>query len=328
MAGDRIRFAVIGCGHIGKRHLQVLSGGGPFELVAACDTDPGARPASGIPFFGSIGELVASGIAFDAATIATPNGLHEEHAIALLRSGRHVLIEKPMALSAASCRRIIEEARRQGKQAFCVLQLKHSPVAQWLKQLVAEGRLGRLFLAQVNCFWNRDERYYKKGSWHGTKAMDGGMLYTQFSHYIDLLYWLFGDVQNISSRLSVYRHGRLADFEDTGLVNFGFTGGGMGSLSLSTAVLDSNLESNLTLIGENGTIKISGQYLNNVEHCHLAAPGAADWPRTQPTPAGNHRFFFEDVVRVLHANGKAKGNAEEAMKVVEIIERIYASNIQ
>lgn len=195
--GRKTRFAVIGCGHIGKRHVQALSAGDDFELVAVCDIDPEARAMPGVPSFASIEDLVSSGPAFDVATIATPNGLHQKHATALLKEGKHVVIEKPMALTKEDCQRIITAAEESGREVFCLLQLKFSPVARWLKQLVESGTLGKLYFTQMNCFWNRDERYYTSGSWHGTMSMDGGTLFTQFSHYIDLLYWLFGDVKNI-----------------------------------------------------------------------------------------------------------------------------------
>ncbi|HYE55404.1 MAG TPA: Gfo/Idh/MocA family oxidoreductase, partial [Chitinophagaceae bacterium] len=192
---NKTRFAVIGCGHIGRRHMEVLNDGDAFDLVAVCDADPevSASVQEGIPFYSSVDELLMHGPDFEVGSIATPNSFHEKHATTLLNGGKHVVIEKPMALTKRGCQRIITEAEKNRRQVFCLLQLKFSPVAKWLKQLVEDGRLGKLYFVQVNCFWNRDERYYSKRSWHGTRAMDGGTLFTQFSHYIDLLYWLFGD---------------------------------------------------------------------------------------------------------------------------------------
>ncbi len=319
------RFAVIGCGHIGKRHIDVLSSGQTFELAAVCDIDATARASvkKQVPAFCNIEELLSSDINFDAATIATPNGLHEEHAIKVLRSGKHAVIEKPMSLSAASCQRIIEEAKKFEKQVFCILQIKFSPVALWLKQLVDKGLLGKLFLVQVNCFWNRDARYYKKGSWHGTRSLDGGTLYTQFSHYIDLLYWLFGDIQHIAGRLNTFRNADIAEIEDTGLVNFEFINGGMASFNFSTAVKDQNLESNLTIIAEHGTVKISGQYMNEIEYCSINGDEVPAMPVTADT--NYHRAFFENVVYTLKQEHRSNSNAIEAMKVVGIIEQVYSS---
>ena len=319
------RIAVIGCGHAGRRHIEVLSAGTPFELAAVCDIDEAARAAVKLPVpaFKSIGGLLSSGIEFDAASIATPNGLHETHAIALLQAGKHVIIEKPMGLSATSCQRIINEAEKNNKQAFCILQIKFSPVARWLKQLVEKGIPGRIFMVQVNCFWNRNERYYKPGGWHGTLQMDGGTLYTQFSHYIDLLYWLFGDVKNVSGKISTFRNGNITEIEDTGTVSWEFVNGGLASFNFSTAVKDSNLESNLTIIAENGTVKIGGQYMNQVQYCNfplsnLEAPPVAD-------NTNYHHAFFADAANAMQQGLNSGSNAKEAMKVVGIIENIYSS---
>jgi UDP-N-acetyl-2-amino-2-deoxyglucuronate dehydrogenase len=327
--GGKTKFAIIGFGRIGRRHMEVLGAGNGFELVAVCDSDPSvsASVQQGIPFFNSVDELLVNGPDFEVASVATPNGLHEEHATTLLKGGKHVVIEKPMALTKKGCQRIIAEAEENDREVFCLLQLKFSPVARWLKQLVEDGTLGKLYLVQMNCFWNRGERYYASGGWHGTKSMDGGTLFTQFSHYIDLLYWLFGDFKNISSRLRVYRNGHLVAFEDTGLVSFEFAGGGMGNLNFSTAVCDKNFETNLSIICEKGTVKVSGQYLDDVQYCNVRDAVVTGVPDATASPLSGHRLFFENVAQVLAQNTNGLANAHESMKVVEIIERIYDSAV-
>jgi UDP-N-acetyl-2-amino-2-deoxyglucuronate dehydrogenase len=328
-SSKKMRVAVIGCGHIGTRHIKALGQSHLFELAAACDIDPGVRASidNDIPFFTSIEELIASGPAFDVASIATPNGLHESHAIAMIQAGHHVMIEKPIALSKDSCLRIIEAAEKTGREVFCVLQLKYSPVAKWLKQLVAKGVLGKLYLAQVNCFWNRDARYYTKESWHGTKQLDGGVLFTQFSHYIDLLYWLFGDFRNIYASLNVYRNAHLTEFEDTGVVQFEFAGGGTGNLNFTTAARDANVETSLMIIGENGSIKVGGQYLDEIQHCSVKDIDLSGLGAAITSSRSSHELFFEHVAMELAKNTHTLVNANEAMKVVEIIERIYDSAV-
>ena len=124
----------------------------------------------------------------------------------------------------------------------------------WLKKLIEEKTLGEIFIVQLNCYWNRDERYYKPGNWKGTQKNDGGTLFTQFSHWIDILYWVFGDVQNIQAKFADFKHTANTDFEDSGLVTFDFVNGGMGCINYSTAVWDKNLESSLTIVGSNGKI--------------------------------------------------------------------------
>jgi predicted dehydrogenase len=277
-------------------------------------------------------DLLQSGIHFDVLCIATPNGLHEEHALKGLRAGCHVVIEKPMSLTKAGCERVIYEALHQHKQVFCVMQNRYSPPSVWLKDILREGILGDIYMVQINCYWNRDERYYKKGNWHGTKELDGGTLFTQFSHFVDIMFWLFGDIKNINARFNDFNHKELTDFEDSGMVNFDFVSGGMGCLNYSTSIWNANLESSLTIIAENGTVKVGGQYMNEVEHCHIKNYTMPVLPPSNPPndygqykgSAANHHYIFENVVDVLKGKASITTNALEGLKVVEIIERIYA----
>lgn len=329
-----IRFAVVGCGHIGKRHAAMITNNPECELVALCDTKAKGSLNLGsyeVPFFTSIEELLESDITFDVLCIATPNGLHECHALKGLKSGHHVVIEKPMALSKAGCERIIYEALHQHKQVFCVMQNRYSPPSVWLKEIIINEVLGRLGMVQINCYWNRDERYYTAGNWHGTKDLDGGTLFTQFSHFIDIMFWLFGDITNIRSRLINFNHTGLTEFEDSGFVSFDFVNGGIGTLNYSTSVWDKNLESSITIIGENGTIKVGGQYMNDVEYCHIKNYTMPELPPSNPPndygqykgSAANHHYVFDNVVDVLKGRASITTNALEGLKVVEIIERIY-----
>jgi predicted dehydrogenase len=331
-----IRFAVAGCGHIGKRHADMILNEPECELAALCDTKPKEKlslAASDVPFFNSVDDLLSSGIEYDVLSVATPNGLHEEHALKGLSTGHHVVIEKPMALTKAGCEKIIYEALNRHKHVFCVMQNRYSPPSQWLKELIAKNVLGKIFLVQINCYWNRDERYYKKGTWHGTKNLDGGTLFTQFAHFVDIMFWLFGDITNIKTRLNNFNHAHLTEFEDSGLVNFDFINGGMGCINYSTSVWNKNLESSITVIAENGSVKVGGQYMNEVEYCDIRnyiMPRLA--PSNPPNDYGaykgsaaNHHYIFQNVVNVLKGRGPITTNALEGMKVVEIIEKIYSS---
>ncbi|MDR2087579.1 MAG: Gfo/Idh/MocA family oxidoreductase [Dysgonamonadaceae bacterium] len=338
--GERIRFAVVGCGHIGKRHIEMIQRNPEAELVAVCDILPADQlhlssvlPSdSSLPFFAQLDDLLSSPLAFDVLNICVPNGLHAPMAIRALENGRHTVIEKPMALSTAEANSILSAAEKHGKQVFCVMQNRYSPPSVWIKQLIDSGKLGKLFLVQINCYWNRDERYYKPGNWHGDKTMDGGTLFTQFSHFIDLMYWLFGDIDHIDARFADFNHAALTDFEDSGLISFEFINGGMGVFNYSTSVYDRNFESSVTIIAENGTIKIGGQYMNEVEYCHVRNYEMPVLPPTNPGndygaykgSAQNHHYVIENVVNVLKNKGdRITTNAREGYKVVDIIERIY-----
>lgn len=336
MGERKIKFAVIGCGHIGKRHAAMITSNPKCELVGLCDLKEKSLlglEEYGVSFFNSIDELLE--LSFDVLCIATPNGLHETQALKALRSGHHVVIEKPMALSKSGCERIIFQALHQHKNVFCIMQNRYSPPSVWLKDIISKGILGKIFIVQINCFWNRDERYYIKGNWHGTKDMDGGVLFTQFSHFIDIMYWLFGDINNIVARFNDFNHSKLTDFEDSGFVTFDFLNGGTGAVNYTTSVWQKNLESSITIIAENGTIKVGGQYMNKVEVCDIKDYRMPELPPSNPPndygaykgSASNHHFIFENVVNVLNNRGPISTNALEGMKVVEIIEKIYATRL-
>lgn len=335
MSIGKIRFAVLGYGHIGKRHAAMINANDECELVAVCDI-AGEQCLKGevltVPLFNSIDDLYNSGLEFDVLSIATPNGLHESHAILGIQKGQHVVIEKPMALTKKGCETILYSALHKNKQVFCVMQNRYSPPSVWIKDLLLNNILGKIYMVQVNCYWNRDGRYYTKNNWHGSKDLDGGTLFTQFSHFVDIMYWLFGDITNIKGRFEDFNHKELTDFEDSGIITFDFLSGGIGSFSYSTSVWDKNLESSITIIAENGTVKIGGQYMNEVEACNIKDYQMPVLPPSNPPndygpykgSAANHHFIFENVVNVLKGRESITTNALEGMKVVDIIERIYS----
>lgn len=339
---NKIKFAVIGCGHIGKRHASMILGNDHFELVALCDVKPkedlGIEAYSSAKFFSSVDELLSSNIEIDAIAIASPNGFHEEQALKVIERNCHVVVEKPMALTKAGCERIIFKALQKHKQVFCVMQNRYSPPSVWLKNILEEGILGKIFMVQTNCYWNRDDRYYKPDSktgkptsWHGTSKLDGGTLFTQFSHFIDLMYWYFGDITNIQARFGDFIHANSTEFEDSGFVSFDFVDGGVGSLNYSTAVWDKNLESSITIVAEKGSIKVGGQYMNEVEYCHIENYTMPDLPPSNPPndygpykgSAANHHYVYENISDVINSGESITTNALEGLKVVDIIERIY-----
>ncbi|WP_082685075.1 Gfo/Idh/MocA family protein [Hymenobacter sedentarius] len=332
-----VRFVICGVGHIGRRHAALISRYPGATLVALIDVRQELQPSlaaefPGVPFFASLEAYLAHGPVADVLTVATPNGLHAPQAVAGLRHGLHVVVEKPLALAQADAETIVQTALQTGRLVFCVMQNRYSPPAAWLKQVVDEGRLGQVYLVQFNCFWNRDARYYKAGGWKGSQELDGGTLFTQFSHFVDLLYWVFGDITNIDARFRDFNHAGLTEFEDSGLVTFDLLRGGSGTLQYSTAVWDRNLESSLTVVAEHGSLKLGGQYMDKVEYCHLRDYTLPPLPPTNPAndygpyqgSAANHVQVIENVVETVLQRSCATTNAQEGLKVVEIIERIYA----
>lgn len=332
---SKLKFAVIGQGHIGKRHAEMIRRNEQCELIAVSDIL--SKEQIGLSdikekYYTSVEELLQQHTEVDVVNVCTPNGLHAQHALQALNAGKHVVCEKPMALSKANCEAIIFKALQMRKTVFCVMQNRYSPPSAWLKEVVENKIIGDVYLVQLNCYWNRDERYYKKGNWKGTPDLDGGTLFTQFSHFIDILYWLFGDIENIQAKFNDFNHQNLTAFEDSGLVNFNFVNGGMGCINYSTSVWDTNLESSLTIIGSNGSVKVGGQYMDKVEYCHIKNYKMPQLAPTNPAndygaykgSANNHHYIIENVVDTLKGKTTMTTNALEGLKVVDIIERIYA----
>jgi predicted dehydrogenase len=332
---NTIKFAIIGFGHIGKRHATIANEYPGAKVVAVVDTNPEAAKHELFPkeaqFFQNIDDFIAAKVDADVVNIATPNGFHCPYAIKVLEAGYHVVIEKPMGMSKIECEAVIFKSLQMSKQVFVVKQNRYSPPSKWMKEVVSSGVIGDVLTVQVNCYWNRDDRYYKPGGWKGTLALDGGTLFTQFSHFVDIMYWVFGDIKNIKATFADYNHGHNTEFEDSGLVNFEFVNSGMGCINFSTSVWDTNMESSITVVGSKGSFKVGGQYMNLVEYCHIEN---YTMPELEPTnapndygpfkgSAANHHYVIENVVNTLNGKDTITANALEGLKVVDIIERIY-----
>ncbi len=334
-----ISFAVIGFGHIGRRHATIINEYPNVELLAIVDDNPKAKEhelyPAGVPFFSSLAEMYAAGIKPDVVNIATPNGLHCTHALTALENDSHTVMEKPMGLTKGDTELVIFKALQKNKNVFVVKQNRFSPPSMWMKEMVEQKKIGEVLMVQINCYWNRDDRYYKPGGWKGTKELDGGALFTQFSHFIDIMYWVFGDIKNIKSTFKNFTHQHSTEFEDSGVSQFEFMNGGLGCLNFSTAVWDKNMESSITVVGTKGSFKVGGQYMNEVEYCHIENYSMPELPPTNPPndygpfkgSAANHHYIIENVVATLNGRGHISTNAMEGLKVVDIIERIYAAGV-
>jgi predicted dehydrogenase len=333
--GKQINFAVVGIGHIGKRHCNMVINNDECNLIAISDIKPKNDVINeeliNIPFYDGIDEMIDNHPEIDVVCICTPNGLHSKQSIELLNLNKHIVVEKPIGLKKQECEKVLYTALKKNKNVFAVMQNRYSPPSLWLKDIVKNKIIGDIYMVQVNCYWNRDDRYYKKGGWKGTQELDGGTLFTQFSHFIDIMYWLFGDVKNIQGKFNDFTHNETTDFEDSGFVSFDFINGGMGSLNYSTAVWNRNLESSITIIGSNGSVKVGGQYMNEVEYCNIDNYEMPALPESNPPndygnykgSAANHHYVFDNVVNTLKGKDVITTNALEGLKVVDVIERIY-----
>ncbi len=328
-----INFAIVGFGHIGRRHAEHILSNKDAKLVAICDINTDIQdslPNKEISYYPRIEDMLAATTA-DVICICAPNYLHCEHTIAALNSGKHTVVEKPMAMSTDECERMMEAAARNSRTIFAVKQNRYNPPVQTVKEVLSTGRLGKVFMIQVNCFWNRGESYYAHDSWRGKLSTDGGCLFTQFSHFIDILYYLNGDIETVTGNISNYAHQHNTEFEDTGsfvmkaandaIVNFNFT----------TCAYEKNMEGSITIFAEKGTIKIGGQYLNTLEYQsiegdelpHINISARENDYGLYKGSMSNHDKVIQNVVDVLINNQPVMTAAQEGKDVVAIIEKMY-----
>jgi UDP-N-acetyl-2-amino-2-deoxyglucuronate dehydrogenase len=332
-----IRFGLIGCGRIAQRHAEHIIKRG--KLVAVCDVvkekaDKMAA-ATGAKAYYTVEDFLKSGDSIDVVSVCSPNGLHASHAINALNAGHHVLCEKPMAISVYDCGEMIKTAERMNKRLFAIKQNRFNPPVEAVKKTIDEGRLGKIHSIQLSCFWNRNPEYYQN-SWKGTLKLDGGTLYTQFSHFIDLLYWLIGDVKQVKSMMANYTHQGIIEFEDTGVVILEFFNGAIGTINYTVNSYKKNMEGSLTIFGEKGTVKIGGQYLNELEYQEIEGFRIENLPEgnkannygTYQGSMSNHDKVYDNLIEVLQNNGAISTSSFEGLKTVEIIEKIYREAIR
>ncbi|MBC7936259.1 MAG: Gfo/Idh/MocA family oxidoreductase [Rhizobacter sp.] len=328
-------FAIIGCGRIGRRHAEQIIKVG--TLVAVCDIvyENAFELAEnyGANLYLAIDELLENEPGIEIVSICTPNGLHAEHSIRSLKAKKHVLCEKPLCIHLEDAKKMLYAAQNANRQLFVVKQNRYNPPVVAVKKLLADFRLGKILSFQVNCFWNRPNSYYSD-TWKGTKKMDGGSLYTQFSHFIDLMYWLLGDVKTVKAITKNFEH-RVLEIEDTGVVIIETMGGAIGTLNFTVNSYQKNMEGSFTIFGEQGTIKIGGQYLNELEYQCIEGEPIADLPAGNPANSygfyqgsmSNHDKVYENLVKAIADPTHEMASAFDGMKTVEIIEKIYAAKI-
>jgi UDP-N-acetyl-2-amino-2-deoxyglucuronate dehydrogenase len=330
-----INFAIIGCGRIAQRHAEIINN--TAKLKAVCDIKPDKAEAFASKYnctsYLSIDELLKNEPSIDVISICTPNSFHSDHTIKSLQAGKHVLCEKPMAISVVECKAMMIEADKSGKDLFIVKQNRFNPPIAALKAAIDAGKMGKILSVELNCFWNRNDEYYRQSDWKGKKALDGGTLFTQFSHFIDLLYWLIGDISSVNAYGKNYIHNKLVEFEDTGVAIVEFLNGAIGTINYTVNSHEKNMEGSITVFGEKGTLKIGGQYLNVLEYQSIDGFEIKGLPASRPAndygfyqgSMSNHEKVYENVIEVLTKGGTIAANAFEGMKTVEIIERIYKS---
>lgn len=329
---ESLRFAIIGCGRIAPRHAAEIVKHG--KLVAVCDTIPEKADAMASSFNGrayySIEELFDNE-SIDVTAICTPNGLHAGHSILALQAGSHVLCEKPLCIATKDAITMIDTAKQSGKKLFVVKSTRYNPALLSLKEAIQQHKLGAIYSFQLNCFWNRPAAYYA-GSWKGDLTLDGGTLFTQFSHYIDALLWLFGNMRSVSGIRKNFAHREVIDFEDSGVVAMEMENGIIGGINWSVNTFQKNMEVSLSIIAEKGSIEIGGEYMNTISYqltdsidLNVTDDGHANDYGFYKGSMSNHDKVYANLVKALYDDNHPFTSATDGLKTVETIETIYKS---
>ncbi len=334
---DKIRFAVIGYGNIGTRHAKHIAANPRATLVAICDIDKGKADA-GAKLYScksayDIRDVLDMDV--DVINICTPSGLHAEMSILVLQAGKNVVCEKPMTLNLSDADRVIDAEKKSGKKFFLVKQNKYNPPIKALKNVVFNDRLGKIVLLHCDVFWNRRKEYYMQAPWRGTMDLDGGALMTQCSHFLDLMVWIGGPVKSVYANMMNISHPYI-EIEDTGFINLVFENGAIGSLQYTTSVYEKNMEGSMTVLGNKGSVKIGGEYLNtldywNVEHEEKPAlekgAEANDYGAYKGSMS-NHDKVIENVINALNNTETIMTNSTQGRESIEVMQAAYLSVIE
>jgi UDP-N-acetyl-2-amino-2-deoxyglucuronate dehydrogenase len=329
---NKLNFVIAGCGRIAARHALEIQKHG--VLTGVCDIDQQkaddfAKRFSATAYY-SIDDLLRVEKGTHILVVCTPNGLHAEHSIKGLNAGLHVICEKPMSITVAEATKMIAAAETNNRKLNIVKQNRFNPPVLFIKEFLAQNKLGKIASFQLNCFWNRPAAYYEN-SWKGSIELDGGTLYTQFSHFIDILYWLLGDVKAVNGFRKNELHKGIIEFEDSGVIAIEMESGVIGSINYSVNSYPKNMEGSITILGETGTIKIGGQYLNELEYFsvrneimpQLAKGNTANEYGFYEGSMSNHDKVYEAFVQSINTTESSLATAAETMKTVAIIEKIY-----
>jgi UDP-N-acetyl-2-amino-2-deoxyglucuronate dehydrogenase len=324
--------ALVGCGRISRNHFEAIARVEGLALVSVCDVHAERARAAGesqqVPWFTSLDEMLAT-VESDAVVVATPSGLHPQHGMLAARAGRHVITEKPMAITLHAADQLVQACDDAGVRLFVVKQNRLNPPIQLLKRAIDKGRFGRLFVANCTVRWTRPQEYYDQAPWRGTWEFDGGAFMNQASHYVDLIQWLVGPVESVTAKTATLA--RQIEAEDTGAAILKFRNGALGVLEVTMLTYPKNLEGSITLLGEKGTVRIGGTAVNRVEHWDFADydddDKLVDSTATNPSSVYGfgHEGYYRNVLAVLRGEALPDTDGRSGRKSLELILGIYES---
>lgn len=330
-----LNFALVGCGRIAERHSDLLGKEmiKNARLAAVCDIVPERARSVGekcnVPYYTDM-DMMMEKEQIDAVSVLTPSGLHAKHVLNLVKYKKHILVEKPMALTLDDADAMIRECAENHIKLFVVKQNRCNVPVKKLHEALEAGRFGKLVLGTVRVRWCRTQDYYDQDAWRGTWAYDGGVFANQASHHIDLLEWMMGEVDTVFARSATALVN--IETEDTGVVLLKFRNGALGIVEATTAARPKNLEGSLSILGEGGTVEIGGFAVNEMKVWNFAAPVDDDKEVMQkysvnpPNVYGfGHKEYYDDVVDSILNRKKGMVDGLEGRKSLELISAIYES---
>ncbi|HXD23248.1 MAG TPA: Gfo/Idh/MocA family oxidoreductase [Gemmatimonadaceae bacterium] len=326
------RVAVVGCGRISTNHFDAIAKVDGLSVAAVCDAvEQRAKEAGeklGVPWFTSY-EAMLRDVPSDIVTVATPSGLHPAHGVLAARAGKHVVCEKPMAITLAAADELVHACDSSNVKLFVVKQNRLNPAIQLLKRAMDKGRFGKVYLANTTVRWARPQSYYDQAPWRGTWEFDGGAFMNQASHYVDLMQWLVGPVESVIAKTATLA--RKIEAEDTGVAVLRFRSGALGTIEVTMLTYPRNLEGSITILGEKGTAKVGGTAVNRVEKWEFADadPDDALVESSNTNPVSvygfGHEGYYRNVLAVLRGDASADTDGRGGRKSLELILGIYES---
>lgn len=325
-----IRFAIVGCGHIARKHAEAIQNTAGAQLVAVCDTvEERMQPyveEYRVTAYSSLEELLKA-TDIDVVTICTPSGYHRDIAVQAAHAGKHVVVEKPIALTIEDADAIIEACEKNGVKLSVVHPNRFRPAVEELRKAVAAGRFGTLSHANATVRWNRNQEYYEQAPWRGTKALDGGVLMNQAIHNLDLLLWIMGDVAEVQAFTATRAHDIETDDVAVGVVRF--KNGALGVIEATVNMYPKNLEETLSVFGTTGTVKLGGTTVSQIEHWNIAGMTEVEveelLQRVKGDPLGvpGHQRIMEDMVEAIRDNRSPVVTGHDGRNVLAFIQMLY-----
>ncbi len=323
---NTINFGIVGCGKIFDRHANAILSTKGAKIVAVSDKNSdrlqSVQKVYGLDKAYTNYEEMLEDPAVDMVVICTPSGMHASMSVNAIDHNKHVLCEKPMAMSVKDAQKIIQLARAKDRHFFEVKQNRYSPAIQILKLAIVDGFLGKILLGNATVRWNRNQDYYNQSDWFGTIAMDGGVVLNQALHHIDLLYWMMGDPKSVIAKTAVLNH--AIEAPDTALAIIQFESGALGNLEITTCAEPTNIEGSITIMGDKGTIKVGGKSLDAFDIWNVKGYEKPEIPASILT---NHACIYRDIVTLMSGEKlNVMIDGKEGIKSLLLAENILLSS--